>query len=173
MQNDRSERKEERVQNDHGGREEVVEDECEEKLLSPKASESSSVGVEEGMVGRGTRKVLETAALENEFILDGFDFSTGTTGSMCTVIGRGGTNGSFTETTQPLALGKPTFASCPPPGLSICQELAADEEEDLELLQVDGNNPTEISTALMKALRVKEQLQEDNRECLVSACSLL
>lgn len=58
-------------------------------------------------------------------------------------------------------------ASCPPPGVSICQELAADEEEDLDYLQVDNSNPTELSTALMKALRVKEQQQEENRECLV------
>lgn len=86
MQNDGGEREEERTQNNVGEREEkeeeeVVEDEFEEKLLSPKVSESSSVGVEEGMVERGTGKVLETAALENEFILDGFDFSTGMLGS--------------------------------------------------------------------------------------------
>ena len=41
---------------------------------SPKVSESSSVGVEEEIVEQGNGEPITS---ENEFILDGFDFSTG------------------------------------------------------------------------------------------------
>ena len=54
----------------------------------------------------------------------------------------------------------------PPPGLSICQDLSADEEEDQQVkVKKRASSPTEFGTALMKALKIKDQ-QEENRKCM-------
>ena len=58
----------------------------------------------------------------------------------------------------------------PRSGLSICQDLSADEEEDQQVKVKRASGPTELGTALMKALKIKDQ-QEENREWISSVCS--
>jgi len=78
--NENESREVERLKSD-GEEEKEMEEEKEEREErekeweeSPKVSESSSVGVEEEVAEEGDGK---PETLENEFILDGFDFSTG------------------------------------------------------------------------------------------------
>ena len=49
--------------------------------------------------------------------------------------------------------------------MSICQDLSADEEEDQQVKVKRASSPTEFGTALMKALKIKDQ-QEENRKCM-------